>query len=53
VHVAGDFDQPYLNLARLYVGRGDKDHARDILRQLLTRHPDHAMAKSMLEKLSR
>lgn len=48
---AGDFDQPYLNLARLYVAQGDKDRAREILQQWLARHPDHAMAKSMLEKL--
>jgi Flp pilus assembly protein TadD/peroxiredoxin len=52
MHAAVDFDQPYLNLARLYVGQGEKDRAREILQQLLTRHPDHAMAKSMLEKLS-
>ena len=50
---AGDFDQPYLNLARLYVAQGDKDRARKILQQWLARHPDHAMAKSMLEKLGR
>jgi FimV-like protein len=48
---AGDFDQPYLNLARLYVAQGDKDRAREILQQWLARHPDHAVAKSMLEKL--
>ncbi|SPE23035.1 TPR repeat-containing protein [Acidobacteriia bacterium SbA2] len=53
LHAAADFDQPYLNLARLYVGQGEKDRAREILQQLLARHPDHAMAKSMLEKLGR
>jgi FimV-like protein len=50
---ARDFDQPYLNLARLYVAQGDKDRAREILQQWLARHPDHAVAKSMLEKLGR
>ena len=50
---ASDFDQPCLNLARLYVAQGDKDRAREILQQWLARHPDHAMAKSMLEKLGR
>jgi len=53
MHAAADFDQPYLNLARLYVGQGQKDRAREILQQLLARHPDHALAKSMLQKLGR
>jgi Flp pilus assembly protein TadD/peroxiredoxin len=51
IRAAADFDQPYLNLARLYVGQGEKDRAREILQQLLARHPDHALANSMLEKL--
>jgi tetratricopeptide (TPR) repeat protein len=51
IRASADFDQPYLNLARLYVAQGDKVRAREILQQWLARHPDHAMAKSMLEKL--
>jgi Flp pilus assembly protein TadD len=51
IHVAADFDQPYLNLARLYVAQGEKSRARELLQQWLARHPDHAVAKSMLEKL--
>ena len=51
VQAAADFDQPYLNLARLYAARGEKTQARDILQALLARHPEHAAAKSMLEKL--
>ena len=51
MRVASDFDQPYLNLARLYIAQGDKTRAREILQELLARHPDHAQAKSMLEKL--
>jgi tetratricopeptide (TPR) repeat protein/thiol-disulfide isomerase/thioredoxin len=51
IQVAADFDQPYLNLARLYVAQGEKLQAREILQQWLARHPEHAVAKSMLEKL--
>jgi tetratricopeptide (TPR) repeat protein/peroxiredoxin len=51
IHVAADFDQPYLNLARLYVAQGEKSRARELLQQWLARHPEHAVAKSMLEKL--
>jgi tetratricopeptide (TPR) repeat protein len=51
IRASAGFDQPYLNLARLYVARGEKDRAREILQQLLARHPDHALAKTMLEKL--
>jgi tetratricopeptide (TPR) repeat protein/thiol-disulfide isomerase/thioredoxin len=51
IHVAADFDQPYLNLARLYMTLGEKTQAREILQQWLARHPEHAVAKSMLDKL--
>ncbi|MGB7593136.1 MAG: tetratricopeptide repeat protein, partial [Terriglobia bacterium] len=51
IRVAVDFDQPYLNLARLYMTQGEKTQAREVLQQWLARHPDHAVAKSMLEKL--
>ena len=51
IRAAADFDQPYLNLARLYVAQGEKPQAREILQQWLARHPEHAVAKSMLEKL--
>jgi tetratricopeptide (TPR) repeat protein len=53
MHVAADFDQPYLNLARLYLSQGEKTQAREILQQWLARHPEHALAKSMLEQLGR
>jgi tetratricopeptide (TPR) repeat protein len=52
IRVAADFDQPYLNLARLYVTQGDKTRAREILTELLSRHPEHAVAKSMIDHLS-
>jgi tetratricopeptide (TPR) repeat protein/peroxiredoxin len=51
IRAAPDFDQPYLNLARLYVTQGDKTRAREILTELLSRHPEHAVAKSMLEQV--
>jgi len=51
IRVAADFDQPYLNLARLYMTQGDKARAREILTELLSRHPEHAAAKSMLEQV--
>ena len=51
VRVAPDFDQPYLNLAQLYMGRGEKTRAREILQGWLARHPDHAAAKGLLEQV--
>jgi tetratricopeptide (TPR) repeat protein len=51
IHVAADFDQAYLNLARLYMMQGEKTQAREILLEWLARHPEHAVAKGMLEKL--
>ncbi|MFZ0959847.1 MAG: tetratricopeptide repeat protein [Terriglobia bacterium] len=53
IKVAADFDQPYLNLARLYMMQGEKTRAREILREWLSRHPDHAAAKSLLEQMGR
>jgi tetratricopeptide (TPR) repeat protein len=53
IRAAPDFDQPYLNMARLYMTQGDKPRAREILQQWLARHPEHAVAKSMLEQLGR
>ena len=51
IRVAADFDQPYLNLARLYITQGEKTRAREILREWLARHPEHAAARSMLEQV--
>jgi tetratricopeptide (TPR) repeat protein/peroxiredoxin len=53
VRVAPDFDQAYINLAKVYAQRGERDRAADILRQVLQRHPDQALAKRMLEELAR
>lgn len=53
VRVAPEFDQAYINLAKVFAQRGERDRAADILRRLLSRHPDHALAKQMLEELAR
>jgi hypothetical protein len=51
--VAPGFDQPYLNLANLYIQINQKGKAQAILRALLGQHPDHALAKKELDALSR
>ena len=51
IRVAPTFDQAYLNLARVYALEGARDKARSVLSDLLKQHPDHSLAKQMLEKL--
>jgi Flp pilus assembly protein TadD len=51
IRVAPDFDQPYLNLARVHAIEGNPERARAVLRELLKHHPDHTQAKKMLEEL--
>ena len=51
IRVAPAFDQAYLNLARVYVLDGARDKARDLLHELIKQHPDHPLAKQMLEQL--
>jgi Flp pilus assembly protein TadD len=51
MRVAPDFNQAYLNLARVYAVEGAPDGARKILLQLLARHPDDAQAKAALAQL--
>jgi tetratricopeptide (TPR) repeat protein len=53
IRVAPAFDQAYLNLARVYVVEGTPQKARDVLRELLKQHPDHAQAQNMLQELQR
>jgi len=53
LRVAPDFDQCYINLAKVYAQRGQAGRAAETLRQLLARHPDHVLAKRMLEELAR
>jgi Tfp pilus assembly protein PilF len=51
MRVAPDFDQAYLNLARVYTLEGDRAKARTVLEGLLRRRPDHTAAKKMLTEL--
>jgi Flp pilus assembly protein TadD len=51
IRVAPEFDQAYLNLARVYALEGATEKARAVLLDLLKQHPDHAQAKSMLAEL--
>ena len=51
VQVAPRHDMIALNLARLYVTLGRRERARDMLRALLERVPDHAAARRALEQL--
>ena len=46
-----NFDQAYLNLARLYVILNDKAKARATLQALLRQQPQHKMAQQSLEML--
>jgi Flp pilus assembly protein TadD len=51
IRVSPNFDQPYLNLAKLYVATGKRALAREILQQLLARVPNHSLARKALEQL--
>jgi FimV-like protein len=51
VQQAPDFDQGYLNLARLYLVLKDKEKARAVLQSLLQKQPQHKMAQQMLQLL--
>jgi Flp pilus assembly protein TadD len=50
--VAPNFDQAYLNLARLYVVLKDKEKAREVLLGLLRQQPEHKLAQQALEMLN-
>ena len=41
IRVAPDFDQAYLNLARVHAHRGQQGRGRAVLQALLKRHPGH------------
>jgi tetratricopeptide (TPR) repeat protein len=49
IRLSPNFDQSYLNLARLYAMRSDKQGAREVLQQLLDLQPQNAGAKQALE----
>jgi len=52
IEAAPEFDQAYLNLARLYVILNDKEKARAVLQALLREQPQHKMAQQALEMLN-
>jgi hypothetical protein len=51
MRAAPQFDQPYLNLARLYVMQNDRPKAREVLIELLHVLPGNAAAKKALDTL--
>jgi FimV-like protein len=51
IRVAPEYDQAYLNLARVYAVQGKREKAREVLLELLKQHPDHAQAKAELNQL--
>ena len=51
IQVAPEFDQSYLNLARLYLLRNDKEKAKAALLDLLRLQPQNLGAKQALEML--
>lgn len=51
IRVAPDFDQAYLNLARVQAIEGDREKAREVLSELLKRHPDNVSAQQLLREL--
>jgi tetratricopeptide (TPR) repeat protein len=50
--VAPNFDQAYLNLARLYMLLQEKEKARDTLQALLKLQPEHKLAQQALGMLN-
>jgi tetratricopeptide (TPR) repeat protein len=51
IRVAPDFDQAYLNLARVYAIENSPVKAREVLLQLLAKHPGNEEAMNMLRAL--
>ena len=51
MRVAPNFDQSYINLARLYAMQNDKEKAREVLQELLRIQPQNTGAKQALEML--
>jgi Flp pilus assembly protein TadD len=51
IRLAPQFDQSYLNLARVYALEGAPEKARNVLLELVKQRPDDASAQKMLEQL--
>ena len=52
IQVAPDDEMLYINLARIWVTMGDREKARDLMRALLARNPDSAVAQRALKDLA-
>jgi hypothetical protein len=51
MQVAPDEDILYLNLSRTWIRMGERDKARDVMRELLDRKPGYALALQALKEL--
>ena len=51
IQVAPDEDILYLNLARTWVRMGDREKAREVMRELLARKPGYPVAERALKEL--
>lgn len=51
IKAAPDDDMLYLNLARVWVRMGERERARDVMRDLLSRKPNHPVAQKALREL--
>jgi tetratricopeptide (TPR) repeat protein len=51
IRSAPEFDQAYLNLARVYAAEGTPDKARIVLEALLRQRPGNAQAQAALDQL--
>jgi Flp pilus assembly protein TadD len=52
IEVSPNFDQSYLNLARLYVMKNDKEKAKAVLQDLQRLQPQNANAKQAMDALN-
>ena len=53
IRVAPDAEMLYLNLGRVWVRMNEREKAREIMRALLARKPDNALAQRALKELER
>jgi tetratricopeptide (TPR) repeat protein len=53
IRLAPDFDQAYLNLAKVYEVEDHIDQAKAVLQELLAQQPEHAQARKALAELGR
>jgi len=51
IQVAPDEDLLYMNLSRIWLGIGDRQNARGIMQELLTRKPGNPLAERALKEL--